>query len=46
LLFGGFFVDLSKHGAMTAIGMLIELRGKLGEEISEKLISFIQDSQQ
>ena len=31
---------------MTAIGMFKELRGKLGEETSEKLISFIQDSQQ
>ncbi len=31
---------------MTAIGMFKELRGKLGEETSEKLIGFIQDSQQ
>ena len=31
---------------MTETEMFKELRGKLGEETSEKLISFIQDSQQ
>lgn len=31
---------------MTETELFKELRGKLGEETSEKLISFIQDSQQ